>query len=232
LYRLSGFFKRSLIESCVPKNNEPIEVVNGEVTYQATLKGNPTAKYVYGIDPASEVDNFSIIILEICETHRRIVHCWTTTRKSFNERRKVDNIPETDFYGFCARKIRELVKTFPTDCIAIDAQGGGIAIIEALHDSDKLKEGELPYWPRINPEKELPTDGEAGIHNIEVVQFADYKWLSEANHGMRKDFEDKILLFPMFDPVTIGLSIEEDKFLKRKYDTLEDCVMFVFCHFN
>ena len=220
-----GFFKRSLIEACVPKNNEPVELASGDVTYQASLKGIPTSKYVFGVDPASEQDNFSIIIIEICGDHRRIVHCWTTTRKSFHERRRAEGIPETDFYGFCARKIRDLAKTYPTDCIAIDSQGGGVAIIEALHDSDKLKEGESPFWPRINPEKELLTDGEAGIHNIDVINFADAKWLGEANHGMRKDFEDKVLLFPMFDPVTIGLSIEEDKYLKRIYDTLEDCVM-------
>lgn len=219
-----GFFKRSLIESCVPKNNEPVELASGEVSFNPTLKGNPALKHIIAVDPASEQDNFCVIVLEIREDHRRIVHCWTTTRKSFHEKRKAENLSETDFYSFCARKIRNLAKTFPTDCIAIDSQGG-IAVIEALHDSDKIKEGELPFWPRINPEKELPTDGESGLHNIEVCNFADYKWLHEANHGLRKDMEDKVLLFPMFDPVTIGLSIEEDKMLNRRYDTLEDCVM-------
>jgi hypothetical protein len=58
-----------------------------------------------------------------------------------------------------------------------------------------------------------------------MCQFARYEWYSEANHGLRKDFEDKILLFPRFDPVTIGLSIEEDKANNRTYDTLEDCVL-------
>ena len=42
---------------------------------------------------------------------------------------------------------------------------------------------------------------------------------------MRKDFEDKVTLFPFFDSASIGLSIEEDKSVGRKYDTLEDCVM-------
>jgi hypothetical protein len=58
-----------------------------------------------------------------------------------------------------------------------------------------------------------------------MCNFAKYDWYCEANHGMRKDFEDKALLFPRFDPVTIGLSIEEDKINNRLYDTLEDCVM-------
>lgn len=221
-----GFFKRSLIESCVPKNNEPVELESGEVSFQASLSGNPTSKYVFGIDPASENDNFSIIVLELCADHRRIVHCWTTTRKSFHERRKKDpNISDTDFYGFCARKIRELKKKFPTDCIAIDSQGGGVAIVEALHDSDKLQDNEVPFWPTIDPNKAKDTDGESGLHIIEICNFADAKWLGEANHGMRKDFEDKVLIFPMFDPVTIGLSIEDDNINKRFFDTFEDCIM-------
>jgi hypothetical protein len=42
---------------------------------------------------------------------------------------------------------------------------------------------------------------------------------------MRKDFEDKVLLFPYFDSATIGLAISDDKIKNRLYDTLEDCVM-------
>ena len=33
------------------------------------------------------------------------------------------------------------------------------------------------------------------------------------------------MLFPRFDPITIGLSIEKDKANNRLYDTLEDCVL-------
>ena len=114
---------------------------------------------------------------------------------------------------------------FPIVHIAMDAQGGGIAVSEALHDPARLKAGELPIWPTIDDKKEKPTDDEQGLHILELCQFAKYDWLAEANHGLRKDFEDKILLFPRFDPVTIGLSIEQDKALNRTYDTLEDCIM-------
>jgi len=43
--------------------------------------------------------------------------------------------------------------------------------------------------------------------------------------------EDRVLLFPRFDPITIGLAIEDDKRAisggdrTRLYDSLEDCVM-------
>ena len=52
--------------------------------------------------------------------------------------------------------------------IALDAQGGGIAIMEALHDKDKIREGEVPIWPTINDKKEKDTDGEPGLHIVEL----------------------------------------------------------------
>jgi hypothetical protein len=109
--------------------------------------GDPNKKYIFGVDPASEVDNFSIIVLEINEDHRRIVHCWTTTRSEHKEKVKKGYSTETDFYAYCARKIRDLMKLFPCIHIAMDAQGGGIAVMESLHDKDKLKDGEIEIWP-------------------------------------------------------------------------------------
>ena len=117
------------------------------------------------------------------------------------------------------------MKIFPCVEIAIDAQGGGIAVMEALHDKDKMSDGEVALWPTIDENKPKDTDDNTGLHILRVCQFARADWLAEANHGMRKDFEDKILLFPFFDSASIGLSIEEDKAANRVYDTLEDCVM-------
>ena len=117
------------------------------------------------------------------------------------------------------------MKVFPCQEIALDAQGGGIAIIEALHDKDKIREGELPIWPTIDDKKEKDTDGEPGLHIVEMVQFAKADWVAEANHGLRKDFEDKTVLFPYFDSATLGLAVSDDKLKNRIYDTLEDCVM-------
>ena len=117
------------------------------------------------------------------------------------------------------------MKVFPCSEIALDAQGGGIAVMEALHDKDKIPEGEVAIWPVIDEDKPKDTDSHSGLHILKLCQFAKADWLAEANHGLRKDFEDKILLFPFFDSASIGLSIEHDKASGRKYDTLEDCVM-------
>jgi hypothetical protein len=220
-----GFFKRSLIESCVCSEKKPIVLSSGEVFFEASTRGNPNKQYVIGVDPASEVDNFSIVVLEINEDHRRVVYCWTTTRERHRESVKAHLTEDNDFYGYCARKIRTLMKIFPTVEIAMDPQGGGIAVMEALHDKDKLKEGEVAIWPKINPEKSAPTDDEPGIHIIEVCNFSSAQWTGEANHGLRKDMEDKAIIFPFFDAATIGLSLEEDKRNNRMHDTLEDCVM-------
>ena len=219
-----GFFKRSLLESCIASPHKPIILPSGEVMFEAQLKGSPDKKYIFGVDPASEVDNFSIVVLEAHEDHRRIVHCWTTNRQQHKDKLKSKLVDEDDFYSYCAKKIRQLMKVFPCAEIALDAQGGGIAVMEALHDKDKIGEGEVAIWPTVD-DKEKDTDDKSGLHILRLCQFARADWLAEANHGLRKDFEDKVTLFPFFDSASIGLSIEEDKSVGRKYDTLEDCVM-------
>ncbi len=220
-----GFFKRSLIESCVASDKNPIKLNGNDIIFESVLMGDPDKKYIFGVDPASEVDNFSIVVLEVNPDHRRIVHCWTTSRSEHKEKLKKGFVSETDFYSYCARKIRDLMKLFPCIHIALDAQGGGIAVMESLHDKDKIQEGELPIWPTIDDKKEKDTDGESGLHILEMCQFAKYDWLSEANHGLRKDFEDKVLLFPFFDAVSLDISEHQDTMKSRMFDTLEECVL-------
>jgi hypothetical protein len=198
-----GFFKRSLVESCVVTDveNEQKQFIKDKegnnICFQAQLRGDPNKKYVFGVDPASEVDNFSIIVLEVNSDHRRIVHCWTTNREEHKDMIKSGYSKEADFYAYCARKIRDLMKIFPCVHIALDKQGGGVAVMEALHDEAHLEKDEHPIWEVIDEDKPKDTDDNRGLHILELCQFAKYEWLSEANHGMRKDLEDKMLLFPM-----------------------------------
>lgn len=228
----SGFFKRSLIESCVTSSSNPVNLPGGEVLFDPSVTGSVNKQYIYGIDPASEQDNFSIIILELHPDHNRVVYCWTTNRTNFKDRQKAGLVNEFDFYGFCARKIRDLMKVFPCARIGMDAQGGGIAIEEALHDPSKLQEGEKLIWPVIYESKEKDTDSQAGLHILEMVQFAKADWTAQANHGLRKDLEDKVLLFPRFDSVSLGLSMEQDKLSILEtnldtniYDNLSECIL-------
>ena len=226
-----GFFRRSLVESCVVDDKGSITINDKPIIFDAATKGNPNLQYVYGIDPASEKDNFSIVILELHPDHSRVVCVWTTNRTNFKERQKTGLIDEHDFYGFCARKIRNLMKIFPCARIGLDAQGGGVAIEEALHDKNKLKEGEQLIWPFIDYNKSKDTDSQPGLHILELVQFARAEWTAQANHGLRKDLEDKALLFPRFDNLTLGLTMDQEgkdilqDDLNPIYDNLSECVL-------
>jgi hypothetical protein len=226
-----GFFKRSLIESCVCKEDNPVVINDKEILFDVTTKGNPQYQYVYGIDPASEKDNFSIVVLELHQDHSRIVYCWTTNRSNFKDRQKTGLVQEHDFYGFCARRIRNLMKVFPCERIGMDAQGGGVAIEEALHDPGKLEEGEQLIWPVIDYDKPKETDDQQGLHILELVQFAKADWTAAANHGLRKDFEDKILLFPRFDNLSLGLALDRegkdvlDSSIDKVYDNESECIL-------
>lgn len=228
----NGFFKRSLIESCVVTEQNPVVINSVPIIFDPIISGNSSKQYVYGIDPASEQDNFSIIILEVYQDHARVVYCWTTNRTNFKDRQKTGLVKEYDFYGFCARKIRNLMKIFPCSRIGMDAQGGGVAIEEALHDPSKLEDGETLLWPIINYDKSKDTDDQPGQHLIELIQFARADWTSQANHGLRKDLEDKTLLFPRFDSLTLGLALDlEGKDIlgtdltDNLYDTLSECIL-------
>jgi hypothetical protein len=228
-----GFFKRSLIESCVTKI--PIILPSGPVQFHAIIRGSPNIKYVYGIDPASEQDNFSIVVLEVHPDHRRIVYCWSINRQELRERLKnAGKAIDKSFYSYCARKIRDLMRVFPTEHIGMDTQGGGIAVMEALHEIEHMEENEHPLWPYIKQgdedvfwweEKDKPSDGEPGLHILHMVQFALPKFMVDSNHGLRKDFENKITLFPYFDSASIGEALAQDKIYGREYDTMEDCVV-------
>jgi hypothetical protein len=226
-----GFFKRSLIESCVVSDTKPILLDSKPILFDATVTGNANHHYVYGIDPASERDNFSIVILEVHKDHCRVVYCWTTNRNNFKERQKTGLIKDHDFYSYCARKIRDLMKSFPPLRIGLDAQGGGVSIEEALHDPNRLQEGESLIWPVIDYDKSKDTDDQPGQHILELIQFVRADWTGQANHGLRKDLEDKALLFPRFDQLTLGLALDKEgkdimnTDLSPLYDSLSECIL-------
>lgn len=222
-----GFYKRSLIDSCVASEIKPIVLPSGKVWFSPLLRGLRGHSYVIGVDPASERDNLAIVVLELHPDHTRIVYTWTTNKKDFKKRLSAGLTNEQDYNGFVVRKIRDLMAVFPTVAIGMDAQGGGYAIEEGLHDPEKTKQDESLIWQIIDPDKEKDTDDKAGLHILHMIQFAQADWTSKANHGMRKDFEDKLLLFPQFDSLSLAFAAEEDKETDpdKIYDTLEDCTL-------
>lgn len=206
-----GFFKRTLIESCVTTNKKPIEKAGGLVNFQPLVIGNAKKRYVYGIDPAAEKDNFTIVILELYEDHYRIVNVWATNRKKFQAEKKHGSTDENDFYVYCARKIRNLMEVFPCARIGLDSQGGGRTIEQSLHSKNNLKPGEQMIWEIVDKDDRKPTDKEPGLHIVEMINFADAQWTSAANHGLRLAFEQQKVLFPEFDNVALANAIQQDK---------------------
>jgi hypothetical protein len=218
-----GFFRRTLIESCIAhlgkiyKNKE-------DCYFEPRIYGDPALKYVMGIDPASENDNFSIVLLELREGHRRLVYSWTTTRKNHQARLKSKLVEEHDFYSYVNRKVRDLMERFDIEHIIIDSQGGGYAVIEAFKNEGNMKEYERAILEVRDPSKPKDSDRREGHHIVELASFADAKWFSAANHGMKKDMEEQELIFPSFDALALGLAIEQDKLEDRVVDTIQDCV--------
>lgn len=211
----AGFFKRSIIEGATVRHDNLHYMLPGVDIFHPVTKGRRDKQYIFGIDTASEADNFVISILEVYNNHRRLVYVWSTQRQKYIEQIKEGNIKQKDFFAYCSRKIRDLMKVFPCIHINMDAQGGGRQISEALHDDDKLQPGELPLWEIRDEKKEKWSDSQAGLHIIELVEFSNPDWTSEANMGLKKDMEDKVLLFPYLDPVHMYLSVKQDKKLGR-----------------
>lgn len=226
-----GFFKRSLLDACTFDPNAPKDTYPPDAEmFEARTSGNPERKYVYGIDPASESDNFSIVILELHQNHTRIVYCWTTNKKEHKVQLKAKLTTEQNFYAYVVRKVRQLMKTFPPAKIGCDSQGGGVGVREAFYDQAHIEEGELPIFPvpSDDPAKPNDTDLKAGLHIVEYVQFAKADWTTEANNFLRKDFENKTLLFPYFDTASLEMAAIDDQQMeeegKLKFDSLENII--------
>jgi hypothetical protein len=75
---------------------------------------------------------------------------------------------------------------------------------------------EVPILPVIDENKEKDTDRLPGLHILELVQFANAEWLSGANHGLRKDMEDRVFLFPRFDQLTLAMVSSQDEIRFKK----------------
>ena len=64
-----------------------------------------------------------------------------------------------------------------------------------------------------------------------MVQFARADWTAQANHGLRKDLEDKMLLFPRFDQLSLVLALDAENAdittadFNNLYDNQSDCIL-------
>ena len=221
-----GFFRRSVIETAT--TSKPIKVSSGKlVQFSAVKFGDGNRAYVMGVDPAADCDNAAITLLEMRQDHRRIVNVWTTNKNKYNEYKKymkqIGLKMEDDYYRYLAKKIRILMRLFPIEHIIMDKHGGGGGIAEALGSKDTCEDGELPVYEMIDPDKPKPSDIEEGLHILQLLA-PTTEINSDANHGMLKDLQDRVLLFPLFDSVEMEKARQLDTINDVKFDTYEDLV--------
>jgi len=136
--------------------------------------------YVMGADPARESDNFAICVIKITSDGLyKVVYVDAWNRKE---------------WGYSVRRLRELIKDFGVQRLAIDKGGGGTTIEDLLKDKKYIERGEMPIF---NIEKEEEEASWYKGHNIlEVRDFSDYQWYREANYSLQGDIHHRRLLFP------------------------------------
>lgn len=197
----TGFFKKTLIDSCVGQ-------------FLPVLVGKEDCEYVISVDPASEGDNLAIVVLEVYKTQKRVVACYTTNRKKFDKDQFESKTAEKRFYSYAAIKIYDIAKKLGISRVLridMDSEGGGREI------RDEMMTLERPLYELVHYGEPKPSDNMEGPHIVNLVNFQDYEWVSKANHGMKRDMEQKNLLFPKYDPYTVLASeLADDGFMQYK----------------
>lgn len=218
----NGFFRRSVINKATVSPKSCISHAGyEEICFSAVLYGNPGCQYIFGVDPASETDNFAITIIELYKNHRRLVYTWTTNKKQHEYEIKKGLTERDDYFAYCILKIRDLMKRFQCVRIMVDSQGGGATIREGLMNDRLIRENEQKIFEVIDDNKEKETDILDGLHILELCNFSSADWVAEANNGLRFDLERRILLFPYFDAVSLAIAEGSDQNSDRIYDSLE-----------
>lgn len=207
-----GFFPASSIH----KATCPIKTQNGELKFYAEEYGEKNCKYVMGVDPASERDNFAISIIKMTDEYRGLVFCWSTNRKKFEAQKKKKPQLFTgieDYNTFIIRKIHEICSKFNIVRINIDSGGGGRSVVEGLKDSSKLKDNEYCIY-NMNDEE---ISDRKGAHIIKVIEFSSREWYESSHFNLLKDITTMNQLFPAYD----AIGVEQHRMLSSDDDILD-----------
>jgi len=218
-----GFFPRSLVESCTTNPSIPLQTPDGPASFTVMMKGEKGRKYVIGIDPAAERDNLAIVVLEVWPNHARIVYCWAVNKPDFLQRKKDDKSIQGDYYDYCCKKIRDVVRLFNPIRIEMDSQGGGYVISEMLRDKRLIEPGDFLIYEIIDYDNPKETDGEEGRHILNLVKQTN-QFNEEANVVLHKSLETKRLLFSAFDAIEFQAALAAENKHGVYFDTYEDCL--------
>lgn len=169
-----GFIRRSWIDEATPNEQDD------NIPVPIELYGDPRHTYVMGIDPARWNDNLGVVVLKLTPRGKEVVYCNAWDKTEYNK---------------SAVTIREIVKRFNIQYIAMDSGGGGWAIQEWLcKKQEEVEDGEL-LWP-IREQLENKADLSApGRNIIEMVNFGG-SWTPDAAHNLASNIQQCNILFP------------------------------------
>jgi hypothetical protein len=211
----NGFFPRSLIEKCVVGRPNAPDVEHpscGRVRFQARLRGERRAgRYVIAVDPASERGQLRRRRPGGAgPEHRRIVHCWTTTRNSgFKVQASSKGLAqEAGLLPLRRPKDPPAQEGLPPlPASPSTSQGGGVAVLEALgRRGPPPGRASRPMLPRPSSRKNWkPTDDMPGEHIIEIVAVRPRRLGRRGQPRYEEGLRGpKALLFPEFDAAHPG----------------------------
>lgn len=221
----NGFFPASLIyQQCTADQDIFYNDTLVTEPFPPMLIGDPGKQYILGVDPARINDDAALVVLELNETHTRVVYCWATNQKKYdNMIEKSGNADLGTYYQYIATHILDLMARFNIIHIAIDSQGGGHEIANILAVDQAVLQGRIPLYP-INDDsplwngKKLETDDLNGRHILELVTHSA-QYTSDSHHGLLSDLEKMKLFFPQHDAVS--LSLIEANFKAATGDSLD-----------
>lgn len=193
----NGFYLASTLNTCTC----PIQYMgtDAELIFGPRIYGDTSKAYVLAIDPASEDDNFAIMIMELQEDGtRRVVYLWTTNREDFESEKRANKIAEGihDYNTFCIKHIRDLCRRFNVVKIICDSGGGGISVKEGLRDPAKLIDAS-DYL--IYDAEDPYVANEKGRHILHLMEFSNKEWYRTSHYALRADLLNKKVLFPSYD---------------------------------
>ncbi len=229
----TGFFKASVIHANTIKY--PLSTIGDRVGE------NDCLGHLFGMDVASENDRLAIAVLAVYPSHCKLKNIWTTDRASFEKRKELRLTNITDYYGFCVRKARELMQCYPPmrshpmgAYFAIDKGGGGIAIMEAFHDTSKLLLNEECLYEYRDPTNPKPSDLiQDGDHSLWMVNFSNRDIINKFYYGGKSILGRGKIKFPEWDIIELERAMDADAEKRHKFveycdnelvlfDTVED----------
>lgn len=183
-----GFFPYGLFHGC-------------RANFKIELQGTKGCKYVIGIDPARENDNFVIGVAQLGNPAHKLVYM-EVVKATTND--KMD----TNGYAILHRKVRQIYRAFNSNGaevvrIGLDAGGGGYVIRDMLSEPFNWvdENGKAYVEPRIlqiagqNEQHDEVFRHQGGLQILDMCNWSS-SWINETAWHLHGMLSKRHLLFP------------------------------------